>query len=263
MSLDVHAHLYPPEYREGLRARGGASLPIAERLTRMAARDRFMDGAIDERLEMMDSLGVHRQVLSMPNQWVLIAEPELCSVHAKLANDALSEVCQRYPERFRMFASLPLVDPAAALAELERSVTAHGSLGIIMPTHILGKPLDWDGLEPIWAEMERRQLPVFLHPAHPAQPVAPEGFPELGMTTALFFMNEDANAITRMVLTGVLERYPDLRVICPHLGGAVPFLLRRLDLHTDPEMPDGQPLPHPPSHYINRLALGPGHALRL
>lgn len=250
MTLDVHAHLYPATYREALRRKGGPSERIAERLASSAANDRFMDGAMDERLELMAAAGIDRQVLSMPNQWVLVEDTVRCAEQAVLGNDALAEVCSRHPDYFRMFASLPLVEAEAALKELDRCRREHGALGIIMPTHVLGRPLDWEGLEPIYATMERLALPIFLHPTQPAHPVAPPGYKEYGLTSGLYFPTEDTNALMRIVYSGVLERHPNLRIICPHLGGAIPFLFKRLDRHFDREAAE---LPHPPSYYLRKV----------
>lgn len=255
MSLDVHAHLYPKKYCDFLEKRGGPSKSMAGRVYALAAGNPFFTGAIDARLELMDAAAIGRQVLSIPNQNILVEDAAVSAIHAAAANDELAAVCQRYPERFTLFASLPLIDAEAALRELRRARETHGAVGIIVPTHVLGRPLDWDGMEPVYGALEEMGLPLFLHPLDPICPAAPAGFPHLGLTPAIYYPTEDANALMRMIYGGVLERHPRLRVICPHLGGVAPFLLWRLQGHPGKEGSgeSGAGLPHPISHYLDRV----------
>lgn len=253
MTVDVHAHLYPLAFVRNVVDRGGELGIFADRLLRRVNERPFMSGAIDQRLEIMASVGIDQQVLSMPNHWVLDEDVDRCSENAKLANDALADICSQHPAQFRLFVGLPYVNADAALRELDRTVSQHRPAGVIMPTHVLGKPLDWPELVPVYAELERCGMPIFLHPSHPRQAPTPAGFDDFGLTVALYFPVEDATAVLRLVCSGLLERFPELRIIAPHLGGAIPFLFQRLDMETDPHMPDGSPLPHPPTYYLQKL----------
>lgn len=253
MTLDIHAHLYPLSFVRSVVDKGGELGVFADRLLRRVGERPFMSGAIDRRLEIMASTGIDRQVLSMPNHWVLDEDVAKCGENARLANDALAEVCSQHPDRFRLFVGLPYVNHEAALRELDRAVTELRPAGLIMPTHVLGHPLDWAELDPVYAEAERRGLPIFLHPAHPYQAPTPAGFDDFGLTVALYFPMEDATAVLRLVCSGVLERHPDLRIICPHLGGAIPFIFQRIDMESSPRMPDGALLPHPPTFYLQKM----------
>src|SRR5207248_236315 len=162
-------------------------------------------------------------ILSIPGQSVLVEDVAACADNARACNDALAEVCARHPKHFALFASLPLVDGEAAVRELERAVKEHHALGITSPTHILGRRPDWEGLEPVWSALERMNLPVFLHPLDPPHQVAPEGHADCNLTPGIYYPTEDAHALLRIIAGGVLERHPGLRVICPHLGGIIPF----------------------------------------
>lgn len=231
VSLDVHAHFYPPAYLEFLGRLGGESAHLAERI-RSDLRNPFISGNMEERLRDLAALGIECQVLSIPNQWVLVADKPRCLDHATSANDALAEVCDRYPRQYQWFASLPLVDPDAAVRELNRAHTDLGAVGVIFPTSVIGQPLDWEGLEPVYAEIERRNMVLFLHPGPPPYPITPEGYDDYGMGPPLYYPLEDSRALLRMALGGVFERHPDLRVICPHLGGVIPFLWERIARQT-------------------------------
>lgn len=255
MSLDVHAHLYPKSYCDFLENKGGQSKVIAARVYGLAGNNPFFTGAIEARLELMDAAGIDRQVLSIPNQNILVEDRATCASHAEAANNELAEVCQRYPERFTLFASLPLVNAGDALRELRRARETHGAVGIIVPTHVLGRPLDWDGMEPVYAALEEMGLPMFLHPADPICPPVPAGFETFGLTPAIYYPTEDAHALMRIVYSGVLERHPRLRVICPHLGGVIPFLLWRLHGHPGKAGSGSAEagLSHPISHYLDKV----------
>lgn len=253
MSLDVHAHLFPMEYIETIRAMGGVSASLADRLEEGNRRSPFMGGSVDQRVDLLAEAGIDRQVLSMTGQHVLVEDRARCRDHARAGNDVLANVCARYPEAFSFFAVLPLVDAEGSIREMERAAKDLGALGMVMPTHVLGRPLDWSELEPLYAYMEQAELPIFLHPGPPWHPVTPVGFNDYGITSGLYFPVEDAQAVMRLVLSGMLERHPGLRIICPHLGGPIPFLFYRLDNHVHPTMSNGEPLPHPPSVYLKRL----------
>ncbi|MBI2756837.1 MAG: amidohydrolase family protein [Chloroflexi bacterium] len=248
--LDIHAHLYPPAYGAALARMGGDSARLATGLERAGARSPHFRGAMAERVDMLDRLGIQQQVLSLPAQWVLSEDPAVCIQRARVANDVLAEECQRSPGRFAFFANLPLVDPDAAAREVERCLADAECVGVVFPTHVLGQPLDWDLLRPIYAEIERHEVPLFLHPGPPPYSIAPPGQPEFGLGSALYFPTEDADALLRLVLSGTLALHPRLRVICPHLGGVIPFILWRIDEQCEGRMPDGNPLPLPPSQYL-------------
>jgi predicted TIM-barrel fold metal-dependent hydrolase len=231
MSLDVHAHFYPPAYISFLTRLGGHSAHLADRI-QSDLRSPFIAGKLDERVQNMVALGIDCQVLSIPNQWVLVEDAARCVEHVVSANDALAEVCTLYPRQFRLFASLPLVDPEAAVRELQRVRQQLRADGVIVPTNVVGHPLDWSGMEPVYAEIERQQMVLFLHPAPPPYAATPDGYDDYGLGPALYYPVEDSRALLRMIFSGVFERYPALRVICPHLGGVIPFLWERIARQT-------------------------------
>jgi aminocarboxymuconate-semialdehyde decarboxylase len=237
MAIDVHAHYFPKSYVATLRAMGGASDPIADRIEEDDHRNRFFSSALEERVALMDETGIERQILSINGHAFLVEDPARCHDHTRAANDVQAEIAVRFPGRFSFWASLPVVDPELAVRELERAVKDLGALGMMMPTNILGTPLDWPALDVLYAYLEREGLPMFLHPHPPAYEAIPAGYPELVLVSGLYYVVEDANAVMRLVRGGVMERFPNLRVICPHLGGPVPFFAFRLNQAVGPKLP--------------------------
>lgn len=257
MATDVHAHFYPPSYAQFVRRQGSVGASIAEQIEAQRHAftfGRFMAGAIEERLDLLSAAGIERQILSISSQFVLVEDAALCRDLAAAANDALAKVCAQHPDRFGQFACLPLVDPDASVAELERCWKELRVQGVTFPTHVLGRRLDWDGLEPVYSALEQMGAILFLHPCAPPHQVTAAEYDDWGITPGVYFLTEDAHALLRMVCGGVLERHPGLRVICPHLGGPIPFFLPRLEAHLRPRSGLTLKPPQPLGHYL-RLAL--------
>jgi len=234
-----------------MRAHDGPAGVLGEQMAVLIGRGpHFGDAALSERLECMHAAGLDHQVLSIPPHSLIVDDAATFAAHARWANDALGEICAATPTQFSYLANLPLLDADASQAEWERVRSQHGARGVIFN----GKPLDWEGLEPVYVYLEEEQIPFFLHPCPP--PHAPRvAGRDLGAISALYFPVEDADALLRLACGGVLERHPRVRVICPHLGGAVTFLLARIDHLARPSLPDGSPLPRPPSFYLKRQVL--------
>ena len=139
-----------------------------------------------------------------------------------------------------------------ALRELERCADQLGMVGLIILANVNDVLLDDARFEPVWAELNRRQLPVLLHPT------VPPGFDAMGMDkygliASLGFMVDTTLAVTRMVLAGVFERYPDWPLIVGHAGATLPFIAGRLD-QCHRFIPDTRQFTSkPPSHYLKRL----------
>jgi aminocarboxymuconate-semialdehyde decarboxylase len=177
----------------------------------------------DDRLRLMDELGIDVQVLSsgaLDVGWVGGGAPGV----ARRINDLLAEVCRAQPERFRFLATLPLGDRRAMLDELERALGL-GAVGVGTTTTYGGQPLDAPEYRDFWREADARELPVAVHPCLPLD--GPSGDP--GTFLMAGFIGETTLAATRLVLAGVLEECPRVRVIWGHVGGALPMIVARLD----------------------------------
>ena len=189
------------------------------------------------RIREMDEAGVDLQVLSHGAPGVQRLEGELALAVAKKANDALREAVKRHPGRLEAFALVPTADAKAGADELERAVTRLGFKGAML--HGLTKEGQFLDLKRFWPIYERAQaldVPIYMHPAVPHKAVVDayykdylEEFPGL-MTAAWGFTVETATQGIRLVLSGVFETYPGLKIILGHLGESLPFSAWRIDM---------------------------------
>jgi predicted TIM-barrel fold metal-dependent hydrolase len=201
-----------------------------------ALKERLHDlGAL--RIKEMDEAGIDVQVLSHGAPATQRLDAATAVPVAKTANDRLHEAIKKYPERLEAFAVLPTADPKAAADELERAVTKLGFKGAML--HGLdkqGRFLDLKEFWPIYERAEKLDVPIYLHPAVPHKAVVDayyrdylEKYPGL-LTAAWGFTVETATQGIRMVLSGVFDEYPGLKIILGHLGEGLPFSLWRIDM---------------------------------
>ncbi len=201
-----------------------------------ALQERLADlGAL--RLKEMDEAGIDVQVLSHGAPAVQKLDAELAVPLSRDANDRLSEKVKASNGRFEAFAVLPTADPKAAADELERVVTRLGFKGAML--HGLtkeGQFLDHKRFWPIYERAQALDVPIYMHPAVPHKAVVDayyrdylEQFPGL-LTAAWGFTVETATQGIRLVLSGVFEAYPRLKIILGHLGESLPFSLWRIDM---------------------------------
>ena len=186
------------------------------------------------RISHMDAAGVDMQVLSHGAPSLQKIGADKAAGLARRANDRLAAACQKYPTRFAAFAALPTADPVAAAAELERCVKM-GFKGAMIHGLSNGDFLDEPKFDPIWAMAERLDVPIYLHPSVPHQAVTDvyykkfmQDFPMV-IRAAWGFTVETATIAIRMVLGGVFERHPKLKLILGHFGETLPFLVWRID----------------------------------
>jgi len=193
------------------------------------------------RIKEMDAAGIDLQVLSHGAPATQRIEGDLAVQVAKGANDRLFENIKKYPGRFEAFAVLPSNEPKAAADELERAVTKLGFKGAMLHGLSYGEKnsglfLDDKRFWPIYERAQKLDVPIYLHPAvpHPAVVEAYykdylQQFPGL-LTAAWGFTVETATQGIRMVLSGVFDKYPGLKMILGHLGESLPFSLWRIDM---------------------------------
>ena len=189
------------------------------------------------RIREMDEAGIDVQVLSHGAPATQRLDAATAVPVARGANDRLHEAIQKYPERLKAFAVLPSADPKAAADELERAVTRLGFKGAML--HGLdqqGRFLDLKEYWPIYERAQKLDVPIYMHPAVPHKAVVDayyrdylEQFPNL-LTAAWGFTVETATQGIRMVLSGVFDEYPGLKIILGHLGESLPFSLWRIDM---------------------------------
>jgi len=208
------------------------------------------------RLTDMDLEGIDLAVLYPPGsgeEWAL-GDVEFAAALCRTLNDARAEFASHAPERFRLVAKLPMLEPKLAAEELERCVTEHGMVGLVTATHIREKNLDHPSFDVVWRTAERLDVAVCTHGGGQAPGQTP--FVVERFTTRL-----GIHAITHPVgamhaaycftAGGILARFPKLRVGFMEAGvGWLPFWLERLDEHFE-HMPEQAPaIDRPPSSYF-------------
>jgi predicted TIM-barrel fold metal-dependent hydrolase len=193
------------------------------------------------RLKEMDEAGIDLQVLSHGAPATQRMEGDLAVTVARNANDRLYKAIQSYPDRFKGFAVLPSNEPKAAADELERAVTKLGFKGAMLHGLAYGANnpglfLDDKRFWPIYERAAKLDVPIYLHPAVPHAAVVEayykdylKEFPGL-LTAAWGFTVETATQGIRMVLSGVFDAYPGLKMILGHLGESLPFSAWRIDM---------------------------------
>ena len=188
------------------------------------------------RLKEMDEAGIDLQVLSHGAPAVQRIDAETAVPLARRANDRLQEAILKHPARFAGFAVLPSADPKAAADELERAVTRLGFKGAMIHGLTNGLFLDDQRFWPIFERAQALDVPLYMHPAVPHKAVIEvyykdylDQFPGL-MTAAWGFGVETATQGIRLVLSGVFEKYPRLKIILGHLGEGLPFYLWRINM---------------------------------
>jgi len=230
MSIDVHAHFWTDAYLDKIAALGKTDTD--------AQRGRGAgDGAeLDARLALMDRAGVGTQVLSASPQLPHGPDEAAAVDAARYVNDQYAELVARHPGRFLAFASLPLPHLDAAAAELARALDELGMTGVAMTTTIMGQPLVDSPAAQLFAELDRRGTVLSLHPA--GNGACSPLIGEHHGTWSVGAPGEDTISILHLITHGIPSRYPRMKILNSHLGGALPMLVQRMDNQLPWEAPE-------------------------
>jgi aminocarboxymuconate-semialdehyde decarboxylase len=238
LRIDVHAHCFPAEYIDLLDRYGNSAVG-----TDFARR--FAAGAtsaeLDSRFQLMDRAGVSRQILSIAPQAPYFHERDRSVAAARLANDAFADLTRRHSRRFSAFGCLPLPHLEASLEEAARCLDELGMAGITVSTWALDRSIADRSFDPLFAELDRRGTVLFVHPAGLA--CGSGAIADSRLTWPLGAPVEDALVALQMMQSGIPAHFPRLRIILSHLGGFLPFLMRRLDHQARWFLPNDSPLP--------------------
>lgn len=257
--IDVHTHMFTRRWLELLRTNGG---PYGVKIRPDGREEIFrgetpvvfpQPGHFDYalRIEQMDAAGIDVSIVSLtcPNvYWG--GEAVSCSA-ARESNEAMAEAQRSHPGRIRWLASLPWEYPRPAVEELARSCDA-GAVGVMVIANIAGRSLTEEAFAPIWAEIDRRGLPVLVHPGEPPG----SDLMDLGkydLSWSVGFMFDTTLALTRMIFDGFLDRHPDLQLIAAHGGGTLPYLVGRFEKGDEVELPERRRMQAKPSDYLRRI----------
>jgi len=185
---------------------------------------------IDEsRIADMDASGIDMQLLLLTAPGVQVMKKDVAVTMAASSNDQVAEAVRKWPTRFQALAAVAPQDPAAAAKELERAVKKLGLKGAVINSHTQGEFLDDPKFWDIFAAAEALNVPIYIHPSGPPKSMV-QPFLERGLEGAVFgFGVEVALHILRIIVAGVFDRFPKLKIVIGHTGEGLPFWLYRLD----------------------------------
>ena len=231
--VDFHNHFYPPEYLDALRT-GGTTVTLSTDgdgnpvLGYPGDYNVAVPGHRDiaYREEVLAREGIDRQVLTFTTPGTHVETPQRAVQLARLVNDALARVAHERAGRFTALATLPLNDPAASVLELERVMTQLGFKGAMLFSNVNGVALADARYEPLWQRADALGAVLYIHPTNP---VGVEAMTDFWLMPLVGFPWDTTLAAAKLVFSGVVERFPKIRWVLGHLGGAIPYIAERLD----------------------------------
>ena len=257
--IDVHTHMFTTKWLELLKKTGGTY----NIKTRPDGQDEIFRGDTpvvipqkghfdwELRIRAMDAAGIDVSVVSLTCPNVYWGGEDVSVRAAVEANDNVADAQSRYPDRLRWFASLPWEYPQRAVQELERAC-AKGAVGVMVLANVSGKSLTDPMFAPIWAEIDKRGLPVLVHPTDPPG-VDLMDMTKFDLSWSVGFMFDTTLAITRMIFEGFFDQYPNLNIIASHGGGTLPYLVGRFEKGDEVEIPSRRQMKRKPTDYLRHI----------
>jgi aminocarboxymuconate-semialdehyde decarboxylase len=229
MKIDAYTHILPPAYAHRFNALGPMA-SAANLQKRISGIPELVD--LDRRFKVMDEFGEYKQIISIPAPQVdEIAEPAVARELARIGNEGLAELVDRHPDRFAGFiASLPVNDPDAAVGEIDYACGKLGALGIQMFTSVKQHPMDEPRFEPIFKRMAELDRMIWVHPCRNSSwPDYPwEERSKFELWWVFGWEYDTAVFMGRIVFAGILERYPNLKMLIHHGGSMIPHFAGRI-----------------------------------
>ena len=235
MKIDIYTHHLPPKFVEAFGKRLGENLVLEITSPRPAPQSAIDNRSnLDIRIELMDKFPGLVQVVTPTGHTIeRYAGPDDAAYLSQVYNDELAELVNKYPEKFvAAVAVIPMNNIDAALKEIDRTINELGFKGILVHTPINGKPMDLPEFEPIYERMAGYDLPIWIHPTrHISAPdyVNEEGS-KYGIFQAYGWPYETTVAMCRLVCSGIMEKYPSIKLITHHAGAMIPFLAGRIHM---------------------------------
>ena len=227
MYIDIYTHIFPNEFYENMTRVAQSLGNIGKRMKSVAeVHD------LDARFRAMDPFGDYHQIISLPNPPLEdITSPEQGIELARIGNDTMAEMVEKNPDRFPGFvAALAMHSMDETMDELHRAVRDLGAFGAQIFTNVGGRPLDHSDYEPVFAAMAEYDLPIWMHPARTSDMTdyAAEEKSRYEIWWALGWPYETSVAMVRLVLWGLFDRYPNIKILTHHLGGMIPYFEERV-----------------------------------
>jgi aminocarboxymuconate-semialdehyde decarboxylase len=255
--IDFHNHFYPAEYLEALQA-GPSNVEITfdeannPLLHYPGDYNILVPGHRDiaYRETVLDAAQVDMQALTLTTPGTHIETPERAVALAQITNDGFAKIAAERGDRFCPMATLPLNDPAASVKELERAVTELGFKSVMLFSNVNGVALSDQCYWPLYERASDLGVVFYIHPAHP---VGVEAMTDYWLMPLVGFTFDTTLAAAKLVFSGVCERFPQLKWVLSHLGGAIPYLAERLDRGYYAFRECREQIVKPPSEYLRKF----------
>jgi aminocarboxymuconate-semialdehyde decarboxylase len=254
--VDFHNHYYPPEYMRALSSESVVRVttdadgnpcvhyPGDYNILVPGHRD------IEYRQRVLDEHGVDTQVLSFTTPGVHVEPPAVAVRLAREVNDAFAREVRARKGRFTALATLPLNDPAASVAELERAMNDLGLPGAMVFSNVNHVALADERYAPLWKKADELGAVIYIHPTHPA---GVEAMLDYWLMPLVGFLMDTTLAASKLVFSGVVRRHPRIRWVLTHMGGAIPYLAERLDRGYRAFEDCRANIDRPPSEYLREF----------
>ncbi|MES2178175.1 MAG: amidohydrolase family protein [Gemmatimonadota bacterium] len=253
--IDVHNHFYPPAYIDALRSdtsivtvkmddEGNPEIhyPGDYNVAVPGHRD------IEYRHRVLEQAGVDTQIITLTTPGTHVESPEVAVRFARLVNDAFAQVVAERGPRFAALATLPLNDPAASVIEFRRAMTS-GFPGAMLFSNVNGVSLADKRYEPLYEAANDAHAVLHIHPTNP---INVDAMQEYWLMPLVGFLFDTTIAASHLVFSGVAERYPNIKWVLSHLGGAIPYLAERLDRGFYAFKECRAHISRPPSEYLKQ-----------
>ena len=227
MKIDIFNHIFPKIFYNKM-------MEIAPNIADLGKRVRGVPVLfdLDARFQTMDQFDEYAQVICMPGPPLeVIAGPDVTPELAQAANDGLAEYVTKYPDRFPAFiASMPMNNPDAAAAEIDRAIKDLKAVGVQFFTNVNGKPLDLPEFRPLFEKMSEYDLPIWIHPIRGANfpDYLTEEKSKYEIWWTLGWPYETSTMMARLVFGGFFDEFSNLKIITHHMGGMIPYFEGRV-----------------------------------
>lgn len=261
-TVDSHAHVLVLEAADFIASRGSGSMAALPFLKFSTPETRETNLRQDEdrrvaltdpadRIRVLDRQAIDMQVVApAPNQSYYEAPRDIAAKVSRLVNEGVAAFVATHPDRFAGLGTIPLQTPEIAVSELEHVMKHLGFRGAQVLTNVNGRELSSPEFEPVWAKAAELGAVMMLHPM---------GFTEPQRLTQFYFTNTIGNpldttlALHYLIMGGVLERHPDLKIYSVHGGGFLPAYSGRIDHAWGARRDANGGLPKPPTHYLRKV----------
>ena len=252
--IDIHNHVYPPKYVEAVQAG-----PSAYKVTFDADDNPVLHSPgdynilvpghrlMDVRKAVLEKAGVDKQIVSFTAPGTLIETPERSVELSRLVNESFADIQDKYGDHFIPLATLPLNDPKASVVELEYTLSELGLKGATLFSNANGVALSDRRFWPLYEKANKMNVAFFIHPTYP---VGVAAMMDYMLMPLVGFVADTTLAAASLVFSGVAERFPNIRWVLGHLGGAVPYLAERFDRGYEAYAECREHIDKPPSEYL-------------